>query len=143
MQDGTYLSRNSATLGPLTSQPPCVGRLTGRSRIQLDRLESGVLQDQRWIQGLHRARASHLGLPLILRRTFQDSFRQHLTGSRRESAARILEVGTLGNHLVARSAVPLSSMLGQHATLLAADQMMRRVPTGVRVPSSFHPPQVF
>ena len=23
MQDGTYLSRNFATLGPLTSQPPC------------------------------------------------------------------------------------------------------------------------
>ena len=42
MQDGTYLSRNSATLGPLTSQPPCVGRLTGRCRIQLDRLESSV-----------------------------------------------------------------------------------------------------
>ena len=44
MLDGTYLSRNFATLGPLTSQPPCVGRLTGRCRIQLDRLESGVLQ---------------------------------------------------------------------------------------------------
>ena len=47
MQDGTYLSRNSATLGPLTSQPPCVGRLTGRCRIQLDRLESGVLHGAR------------------------------------------------------------------------------------------------
>ena len=55
MQDGTYLSRNSATLGPLTSQPPCVGRLTGRCRIQLDRLESGVLQGEgRWIRRLLR-----------------------------------------------------------------------------------------